>query len=385
MRGPSIHRSELLPSLGRSPRPAARDGYLFEDVHAAFSHRSDPAAFVAHPVNRTRGDSVFNIALASDSSKCLDLPGGDTSAGTMLEIWDCNGLSNQQWVFAPDSWRIQPATNKGMCIDNLGGGGEGNKLGIWNCNGGDNQVWGYDTTQKTIYLAASQSDASLCMDLPGGDTSNGNSIQVWGCYGGSTQQWAIFGPGPSPPGPSPGGGCYDKSAISSDQLSCVYPRLGSNLASRYAPELNNWMGDSLNTACKWAAFLANVGTESAELTEWTQVPCSAATDAPYCGRGPLQLTSYNNYKFCAGQGVCSCPDIAQHPEEVSNDDNIGMGSASCVWKALAGRDMSNYADGSREGLKKTACYINAGHYPCTPNGWESRQQYWEAANKCLGI
>ena len=37
-----------------------------------------------------------------------------------------------------------------------------------------------------------------------------------------------------------------------------------------------------------------------------------------------------------------------------------------------------------EGLRKTACYINAGHYPCSVlNGWASRQAYWAAANKCF--
>ena len=42
------------------------------------------------------------------------------------------------------------------------------------------------------------------------------------------------------------------------------------------------------------------------------------------------------------------------------------------------------ADGTLEGLRKTACYINAGHYPCSVlNGWSSRQAYWAAANKCL--
>jgi hypothetical protein len=47
--------------------------------------------------------------------------------------------------------------------------------------------------------------------------------------------------------------------------------------------------------------------------------------------------------------------------------------------------LSRKADGTVTGLLKTACIINAGHYPCgTPNGWSSRQSYWHAANSCLG-
>lgn len=52
---------------------------------------------------------------------------------------------------------------------------------------------------------------------------------------------------------------------------------------------------------------------------------------------------------------------------------------------MSGSSLSGYADGSLSGFLKTACTINAGHPECgTPNGWSSRQQYWAAANKCLG-
>jgi hypothetical protein len=72
--------------------------------------------------------------------------------------------------------------------------------------------------------------------------------------------------------------------------------------------------------------------------------------------------------------------------EVSSDVSIGFGTAACVWESLSGSSLSGYADGTTTGLLKTACIINAGHYPCgTPNGWASRQKYWAAANSCLGI
>ena len=334
--------------------------------------------------NSTNVASSLIIMLAG-TKKCLDLPGGSAKAGALLQLWDCNGHSNQNWVFAAGSYRIQPASDTSMCIDNLGGGKAGNQLGLWQCSGNANQKWGYDSGKHSIFLADSTRDASLCMDLPGDSTRNGNQIEVWGCNGLASQQWNLQGG--APPGPSPGGGCYAKTGISAEQLHCVFPQLGSDMASKHAAALNRWMGDSLNNACRWAAFLANVGTESAGLTEWTQMPCDGATGAPYCGRGPLQITGRSNYDFCASQGVCKCQDIGNDPQEVSNDEDTGMGTASCVWKVLAGHDLSRDADGSRDpGLLKTACYINAGHYPCgTPNGWQSRQNYWYAANKCLGI
>jgi len=175
-------------------------------------------------------------------------------------------------------------------------------------------------------------------------------------------------------------------SISASQLKCAFPQLSSSKASEYASAVSSKMGGALGNACAWAAFLGNVGTESDGLTEWTQRPCSAATAAPYCGRGPLQITGPSNYQYCARTAVCGCSDIYSNPEHVSDSTAVGFGTAACVWESLSGHSLSRDADGSKTGLLKTACTINAGHYPCgTPNGWASRQKYWEAANSCLGV
>jgi len=145
-------------------------------------------------------------------NKCLDLPGGSTNNGNLLQIWDCNGMTNQQWLFDSGSWTIRYGGNSGKCIDALewsGNGGAGTKLGIWDCNGHDSQSWGYDSNMKTIYLAhsADRSNANLCMDLIGGATQDGTQIQVWGCNGHTNQAWDIRGAGPSP-GPGGDGTIY---------------------------------------------------------------------------------------------------------------------------------------------------------------------------------
>ena len=134
------------------------------------------------------------------------------------------------------------------------------------------------------------------------------------------------------------------------QLSCVFPRLSSSKASQYAETMSSMLGGSvLSNTCHWAAFLGNVGTErffysafifhctcthskitdlnhrngSAGLTEWTQIPCNSGDDAPYCGRGPLQITGSSNYKYCARQPICGCSGIASNPESVSDDVQTG--------------------------------------------------------------
>lgn len=184
-----------------------------------------------------------------------------------------------------------------------------------------------------------------------------------------------------------GGGCYSMKSITSTQLSCTFSKLSSSLSKTYTSSMNTFMKGLATTSCDWAAFLGNVGTESDELTTWTQNPCNSATDAPYCGRGPMQITFSSNYEYCAGQtSYCSCPTIGSNPELVSSDTDTGFGTAACVWGILSGHDLSNDADGTLAGFKATACYINAGHSPCgDPNGWASRQSYWYQANSCLGI
>ena len=175
-------------------------------------------------------------------------------------------------------------------------------------------------------------------------------------------------------------------SISASQLQCTFSQLSSSHASTYASAISSKMGHALGNACAWAAFLGNVGTESAGLTEWTQVPCDSATGAPYCGRGPLQITGPSNYQYCASASVCGCSGIYSDPAKVSNDVKIGVGTAACVWESLSGHTLSKDADGTLTGLLRTACIINAGHYPCgTPNGWASRQSYWKKANSCLGV
>ena len=86
---------------------------------------------------------------------CLDLNGGDTTNGNLVQVWECNGLANQQWVFADGTFQIQYYADKSKCVD-AGSLKPGSKLQIWDCNGTPQQHWGYDSNQQTIYLSDSR-------------------------------------------------------------------------------------------------------------------------------------------------------------------------------------------------------------------------------------
>jgi hypothetical protein len=116
--------------------------------------------------------------------------------GGRVQIWSCNGLSNQQWIFDESSGEMVYGGNTGnpaLCLDS-GNMQQGSQLKIWECNGLPQQKFGYDVHMFTLYMPASVSDASTCLDLLGGDFSQGASIQVWSCTSCWNQQW-IFGGG----------------------------------------------------------------------------------------------------------------------------------------------------------------------------------------------
>jgi hypothetical protein len=139
----------------------------------------------------------IGIRVGSNYQKCFDLYGGGTDNGNPVNVWDCNGLINQHFIFA--DWQIKYAGNTNKCIDS-GGMKAGGKLQLWDCNGSNQQIWGYDAIPGfagTIFLAKSTSDATYCIDLPGGSDANGNRLQIWNCNNCWNQQFTVVGPAPS--------------------------------------------------------------------------------------------------------------------------------------------------------------------------------------------
>ena len=73
-------------------------------------------------------------------TKCLDANGNGTANGTAVQIWDCNGGTNQQWSVNADGTIV--GAGSGKCLDAYAQGtGNGTKLELWDCNGGANQKW----------------------------------------------------------------------------------------------------------------------------------------------------------------------------------------------------------------------------------------------------
>lgn len=165
------------------------------------------------------------IRYRPDPSFCLDLPGGDTTVGRHLWVWKCDRLINQGWVLwggtaaiasaadnskcltldaptdiiiaschnpsaANQQWGwdrpsgaivYQPARagNK-QCITIDGSLKERAKVSLQQCATGKQQTWDWDFTLLPFDgpTIRPRTDTSMCVDIPGGDTTSGTRLQL---------------------------------------------------------------------------------------------------------------------------------------------------------------------------------------------------------------
>ena len=119
----------------------------------------------------------------ANANRCLDVPGQAQSNGTQLNLWDCNGGTNQQWT-TTSGQQVQVYGNKCLDAEN-GSSAAGTRAIIWDCNGQANQQWTLngDGTVRGV-------QSGLCLDASNNGTANGTPVVLWTCNGGSNQRWS---------------------------------------------------------------------------------------------------------------------------------------------------------------------------------------------------
>ncbi|MGI5274276.1 extracellular catalytic domain type 1 short-chain-length polyhydroxyalkanoate depolymerase [Nonomuraea sp. CA-218870] len=114
------------------------------------------------------------------SGRCVDVPNAATADGTAVQLWDCNGQSNQQWS-QTSSGELRVYGNK--CLD-AAGTGNGARIQIYSCWGGDNQKWRVNSNGSITGV-----QSGLCLDAAGAGTANGTRLQLYACHSGANQRW----------------------------------------------------------------------------------------------------------------------------------------------------------------------------------------------------
>ena len=167
--------------------------------------------------------------------------------------------------------------------------------------------------------------------------------------------------------------------------------IGCNLnqARKWAGPLTSAMEQfEINTPCRQAAFLAQVGHESCsllfvrEIWNPVQVPAQARYEGRadlgntepgdgvrFLGRGPIQITGRANYQAC---GIALGLDLLSHPELLEIPEH-GASSAAWFWQSRA---LNQLADQGR--FHSITRAINGG-----TNGEKDRDRRFALARKAL--
>jgi alpha-galactosidase len=124
---------------------------------------------------------------AVGAGKCLDVPSSSTTPGTQLDIWGCNGGSNQIWTSTSSHQLTVYSSSSQRCLDAFNNQTTpGTKVEIWSCSGGANQQWNLNSNGTITGV-----QSGLCLDVTGASTANGALAELWTCNGQSNQQWAL--------------------------------------------------------------------------------------------------------------------------------------------------------------------------------------------------
>lgn len=136
--------------------------------------------------------SVYSLTNAA-SGRSLDEPGGQTANGTLLQVWDSNGGTNQQWRASLNGDGTYTLTNtaSGRALDEPGSQtANGTRIEVWDSNGGANQHWRASQNSDGSYTLVNVA-SGRALETPGGQTANGTQVQVWDSTGGSNQHWTF--------------------------------------------------------------------------------------------------------------------------------------------------------------------------------------------------
>ncbi|KAJ3554495.1 hypothetical protein NM688_g3080 [Phlebia brevispora] len=133
------------------------------------------------------GGSGNRIHPNGDTSKCLDVQGGNFADGTPVQIYDCNGTGAQNWVINSGVTAVQVAGTN-YCLDAGDTPGDGTQMKIWECYSGiPAQTWYYTGDDRIALNGQGQ-----CLDLTNGALGDGTIMQIWECTDNDTNQvWTL--------------------------------------------------------------------------------------------------------------------------------------------------------------------------------------------------
>jgi poly(3-hydroxybutyrate) depolymerase len=116
------------------------------------------------------------------ANKCVDVRGADTTDGTPVQLYTCNGTDAQQWTVGTDG----TLRALGKCLAVTGGGTtNGTPVQLWDCNGNSHQQWTYSGGRLI------NPNSAKCLDVTGQNPADSTPLQIWDCNGQTNQNWTL--------------------------------------------------------------------------------------------------------------------------------------------------------------------------------------------------
>jgi endo-1,4-beta-xylanase len=118
--------------------------------------------------------------VGAQSGRCIDVPNASQNNGTRVQLYDCNGQTNQAWTLTSSK---QLTVYGSKCLD-AAGSGNGSAVQIYSCNGQANQQWNVNSNGTITGVQSGR-----CLDVWG--TGNGQQVQIYDCNGQANQRFSL--------------------------------------------------------------------------------------------------------------------------------------------------------------------------------------------------
>jgi glucosylceramidase len=117
------------------------------------------------------------------AGKCVDVAGANSTNGTPIQLYDCNGTAAQSWTVGTDG----SLRALGKCLDvTAASTADGAQTQLYDCNGTGAQQWTVTAANDIVNTGSGK-----CLDATGNSSANGTRLQIWTCTGGANQKWNV--------------------------------------------------------------------------------------------------------------------------------------------------------------------------------------------------
>ena len=183
------------PNYSSALAPAADGSSILELATDYNSSNQCVTYFASESWNKLPGDGSTYTFQNMQNNLCLDDYGWGTTNDTSADLWDCSGLSVQQWSthsLGSGYFSIQNVYS-GLCVDNTGGStSPGNLVTLWGCVGNDNQSWLFMDLGNGQFKLQNRASGTLNLDDTGGSMTHGTQLEIWTDNGLAPQHWVLF-------------------------------------------------------------------------------------------------------------------------------------------------------------------------------------------------